>query len=129
MTTKKTTHRAHCSRGRGGVWCDCGGKKAPKMPLTRKRKPVAGSILAFTMDYQGLGFPLRQAEALAQLAYTQKRILKRLDAVEAVELARIFGMVSIGRDLHLLDCAKRDDKTNECTCGATPPGASKETRG
>lgn len=100
---------------------------APPSPrLTRKRAIVKDSLKGFAESYTKLGFTKKQAGALAQLAYGQKQIRKRLEAIEAVELARMFGMVSIGGDHHLLECAKRDDKKNPCSCGSTPAGATKE---
>lgn len=99
----------------------------PSTPeLTRKSKPVKGSLGAYTGDYLKLGFTYNQSRALGQLAFGQDRIRKRLDAIEAIELARTFGMVSIGGDHHLLECSKRDDKEADCTCGAVPSGAKKE---
>lgn len=104
--------------------------------LTRKSKAKMkvkgypkGTLPAYTADYKALGFTKKQAEALGHLAYGQKAIRRRLEAVEAVELARMFGMVNVDNTPHLLECAKRDDKKAECTCGSTPTGATKETEG
>lgn len=98
------------------------GSRKPK-PLTRKYPK--GTLPAYTADYAALGFSKKQAEAMGQLAYAQKQIRKRLESLEAMALATVLGRVEIQGDFHRLDCNKRDDHNNECSCGATPSGASK----
>jgi len=97
--------------------------KPAKKRLTRKYPK--GTLPAYTADYAALGFPKKQAEAMGQLAYAQKQIRKRLEALESMALAQVLGRVEIGGDFHLLECAKRDNNDNQCSCGATPPGATK----
>ncbi len=93
--------------------CTKGVKKA-----RTKRKPIDGSLAAFVTDYFTLGFSYDQAQALGQLAYGQKRIRERLGNLEAVALAGVLGAVEIETRLHMLSCAKREDKKNACNCGA-----------
>jgi hypothetical protein len=92
--------------------------KRKKQPLTRK--PIAGSLAAYKADYLEVGFREPQAEAMAQLAYGQKQIRRRLEALEAMALASVLGAVEIDSRLHMLSCAKREQKTNACNCGAEP---------
>ncbi len=81
---------------------------------------VKGSLRAYVVDYEKAGFTTEQAECMGQLAYGQKTLRKRLEAIEALALAGILGAVEIDTKLHLLSCAKRKDKTLTCNCGAEP---------
>ncbi len=89
----------------------------------------SGSLPAYAASYRKEGFPKKQADAMAQLAYGQKVLRKRLEALEAIGLAQMLGMVNIRGDLHLLECAKREDKNAECSCGSVPTRAVKESEG
>lgn len=78
--------------------------------LTRKskaKKPAPGSLASYVEDYQVAGFMKKQAACLAQLAYGQETIRKRLANLEAVALAGLLGAVEIDDALHMLSCAKR----------------------
>lgn len=93
-------------------------KTKSRKPVTRK--PVAGSLAAYKADYLELGFTEEPADALAQLAYGQKQLRRRLEALEAMALAQVLGAVEIDTKLHMLSCAKREHKKNACNCGAEP---------
>lgn len=91
--------------------------------LTRKskvKKPAPGSLASYVEDYLVAGFTKKQAQCMAQLAYGQANLQKRLQAVEAVCLAGVLGAVEIDTKLHMLSCAKREDKKLDCNCGAEP---------
>jgi hypothetical protein len=120
-----------------GNWCGgtrrgpekerCPGCEGCVDPLTRKLRPVSESLAAYAKDYAELGFSKRQAAALSQLAYGQKQLRKRLDALESMALAQLLGVVEIEGDMHKLSCAKRDNHDNDCNCDVA--SAVKETRG
>jgi hypothetical protein len=57
---------------------------------------------------------------LAQLSYENARLRARVAALEAFQIAQMFGTVEIRGDMHLLECAKRDSPDHTCTCGSTP---------
>jgi hypothetical protein len=57
---------------------------------------------------------------LAQLSYENKHLRKRVAALEAIMLAQMLGRVEIRGDMHLMECAKRQDPEHACTCGSTP---------
>ena len=105
-----------------------------KRRLSRKSKqpkktyPV-GTLPAYAASYRKEGFPKKQADAMAQLAYGQKVLRKRLEALEAIGLAQMLGMVSIRGTHHLLSCDKRDDKNAPCSCGVEPMAETKESEG
>jgi len=92
-------------------------KERKAMLKGKAQKYPAGSLLAYAKDYRKAGFMKEQAECLAQIAYGQKQIRKRLESLEAIALAQVLGAVEISGEVHQISCAKRDDKTNECDCG------------
>lgn len=119
---KTKSNKTFPSRQRAGTE-DVPDRALPKSKKHRAqerltRKPVSGSLAAYKADYLELGFKEVHAEAMAQLAYGQKQIRRRLEALEAMALAQVLGVVDIDANLHMLSCAKREHKKNDCNCGA-----------
>ncbi len=89
-----------------------------KKKLTRKSQPVTGSLAWYVLSYRAEGFSAEQAKSMAQLAYGQDLIRKRLDALDAVTVGAMLGVIEIAGDFHEFSCAKREDHDNACDCDA-----------
>ena len=92
------------------------------------KDPVRGSLAWLRAEWQRAfgehvtnSPPEGVLSALAQLSYENKQLRKRLEALEALQLAQIFGQVFIGGTPHLMDCGKREAPERPCTCGSLPP--------
>ncbi len=107
-------------------------RKRPLPPPRKKRraaekKPASGSLAWYKAEWAAMGkhdLPEAMIAGLAQLSYENRMLRRRVEALEACQLAAIFGKVERDGVLHLLECRKRDDPKAECTCGSLPQESS-----
>ena len=111
-----------------GVTKRQGKKKAVK--AAKVLKPKAGSLAWYKHTWTEAfadALPSAAVDELARLSYENARIRERLEAVESVVTAWMFGKIHIKGNPHLIDCNIREG--GKCSCGSTPEdGVKKETR-
>lgn len=91
-----------------------------------KKKPAPGSLAWYRAEWATMSkdhLPEAIIAGLAQLSYENKALRKRVEALEAFQLAQVFGRVEHGVP-HLPGCGKGDDPQASCTCGSLPHPSS-----